>query len=286
MISLKFTTPTIRTELSFADELDYLIELTKSLGLKRYGDSLYIKKSGNPLKHTFTLKEFVWGHCQNPCIANRLYEEIDKCLDDCKRYLSILARANKKVGYENLYETVEDCLYDTPENHINYTIETSQEWNNNTILAESNGADIWNGFIFTDKVLARMESLQIQLNTKDSVGVEWGRVYEWSGNEIVQNCRSLFEDNDEYDENSGETDWYIFTPFKHPLILKNVDVQTIVTVQFYSSYEVDSEDIKLIFGVCSDDFREWLENEKFKLELAYGDKYIVDLQDGIIDRSK
>lgn len=273
----------IRTELSFSDELKYLINLAKTLSLRRYGDSFYIKRTG--LKHTYTLQEFVWGHCQNPASANRLYEQLEKIVPDYKTYSLVLSRSNKKVNHTNVYETWEDAALALEENNsfVEYSADTSSLWNdNNEIKLYCVDGDMWHGMLFTSNALANIDSFQVQVSTVDSKGMNWGRVYEWSGSDIVQNCRPLVDEEDksmEFDE------YFIFTPFKHPLILKDITVDVILSVQFYNDNNVDEEEIRPIFGLCSEDFMKWLSDEKFKLELAYGDKYIIDVPEKTIDRS-
>lgn len=282
VISAPKTSELIRTELSLQDELNILLNLVKTLSLKRYQDTFFVKY--NTLQKTYTINEFVWAHCYNPCYANRLIERIQEIVPDYKKYLSILARANKKINVDNVFMEWNDAAteLERPEftHPIVYSIENSSMWSKNAIKATAVDGDLWNGVVCTQDVLANIDSIQIEISTVNSKGMQWGRVYEWSGREVVEKCKSLYEGIEEV---SPDEDLFLFTPFKHPLILRGVEIECIVSIQLYDGSKVDEDNTKLVFGVCNTPFCEWLSNEKFKLELAYGDKYIVDIAHESID---
>ncbi len=272
----------IRTELSIKDELNILLKVVKSLSLKRYDDAFFVKH--NTLHRAYSIQEFVWAHCYNPSYANSLIQKIEEAVPDYKKYLSILARANKKINIDNIFLEWNDASLELEKdttNPIRYNVENSSIWDKNTIKVTAVDGEIWNGLILTCDVLTNIDTLQVEIETVNSKGMQWGRVYEWSGNDIIKNSRSLYEGVQENVEQ--EDDLFLFTPFKHPLILHGVSLKCIVSIHLYDTTKIDDDCVKLVFGVCNESFCEWLSNEKFKLELAYGDKYIVDIAHEAID---
>lgn len=267
------------------NELKKLVSIANKQSLRRYGDFFYTKT--NKLKQIRSIREFAWGYCSHPCYANTLAAELKKIIPDYKKFLSILARANKKIVGDNLYETWEEAmnvvepLTGICQYPIAHTIENSCMWTDRILRVTDVDGDIWNGILFTQSSLANLDTIQLQLDAKNSDGMDWGRIYEWSGKDVVTKCKHLLGENE-----IGTTDWYLFTPFKHPLILKNVDLKLKISVHFFDGRKPTEEDIKTVFGVCSEQFCDWLSNEKFKLELGFGDKYIIDTTKECIDHTK
>lgn len=277
------TSNLIRTTLSIEDELNLLLNLIKTLSLKRYHNTFFVKYQ--TLQRAYSISEFVWAYCYNPCFANKLISKIEERVPDYKQYLSILARANKKINVDNVFLEWNDAATELEKDDAEYPIahsaENSSIWDRNSIKVSAVDGDIWNGLVFDRDILENIDSIQIELETVNSKGMQWGRVYEWSGDDIAAGCRSLYENTDE-DVEEGE-DLFLFAPFKHPLILRGVGLECIVSIHLLDGSKIKEDDVKLIFGVCNTHFCDWLSNEKFKLELAYGDKYIIDIANEAID---
>jgi len=276
------TSNLIRTSLSVDDEFELLLNLIKTLSLKRYADAFFVKYK--TLQRAYSIREFVWAYCYNPSFADRLIVRLEERVPDYKQYLSILARANKKIHIDNIFLEWNDAAteLEKPDNihPITYSVENSSIWTKNSIKVTSVDGDLWNGVVFASDILANIDTVQIELETTNSKGMQWGRVYEWSGDDIVASCKSIYDGAEQIEQ---EDDLFLFTPFKHPLILRGVDLKCVVSIHLYDGTKIDDDNVKLVFSVCSESFCDWLSNEKFKLELAYGDKYIVDIAHEAID---
>lgn len=238
----------------------------------RCGDKVFVR----------TITEFVWAYCYNPYFAKALVEKLRKTLNDTKEYHSILARSNQEVGPETLFEE-----YDEAKNNsnikgnkapISYSIEYSHDINQEILYATSEDGDLWNGIAITDSCLEQISKILVQIESVDDQYDEWITTYSFEKDQILEDCRDIFEG---YEYEGDEERWFHFTPFKHPFILRNVNAKLRVAFMFndgftFEDFRDEEEKIRMLYGVASDDFQSWLECGKFKLELAMGDKYIVN----------
>lgn len=263
----------IRTDLGCEDELKLLCELIHKLELKRYDDVLYGSTNPAELKQLYTIREFTWAYCHNPCYANQLDKDLRRKIVNCKEFLSLLARSNKQISVDNMYESWNDASDNvddpkTPE-HISYSLDNSTTLNNNYINLTPADGDLWNGMLFTHETLENLEDVTIEVFSVNSDGVEWEKTYEFKHDEIVKTCKPLSLDNE----------WVIFTPFKHPFILRNMNF----SCRLHINPLKNTDEFRLIYGVCSEEFNKWMSTECLKLELAHGDKYIVDVVNETMD---
>ena len=264
--------------LSFDQELEGLLETVSFLSLTRYGDVFYTKKV--TLKKERSISEFVWGFCFNPCFAKTLIVELKKRVSDAKKYLSTLARANKGFNIDLLYECWEGATKaaqqrEKDESPIVYSMENSCVWTNQTMYINSVDGDMWCGVIFPKTNLKDIDTIRIRINGVDDCGNKWGEIEEWSKDEIVENTKSVF--NHEFQE---QDDWCIFMPYKHPVVLLNVDATTI-HVTFKANFEEDYQEyVRPVYGICDGKFREWLGSNRIKVDLCNGSKFFIDTSNG------
>lgn len=267
--------------MTFDEEYYELIKLFKLKEFRRYGDDLYTKYCfdwGYEWKFEYNICELVWGFCKNPCFAKGLIKQLEKDIIDMNIFVKVLAKSNKAIKPEKLcnrWDSAMDLIelndYKTPV--VVYSTENSHIWTDKKIVCDDVDGELWHGILMTEDFLSNLGNICIELSGRNIDNDIWEKRFVWDSCDLMNSSR-VFEDN-----------VYIFTPFKHPLILLNSGLEVSVSFNFVDGRLPKEGHVKIIYGVCNSSLKDWIENPTttFTTELAFGHKISVDTSNGIID---
>jgi hypothetical protein len=264
---------------SYTEELKLLLNLVKFKDFQRYGMTLYAKY--DTLKAECTIGELVWGWCKNPCFANRLIADLEARIPNCERYTSVLSKANRLIETSLLNDTFDGAMRQVCKKGDNkallaYSNESTSIYD---IHSDELGFTVLNG---TDEDGEMWHGLQVSRDP-----AEWeGRVdsvimtiYSQQDNQKVTVWTKKYSRSAVLKHTKTAKDVRMFCPFKHPMILLNLNI----TVECLVKYQFPpSEDPKQVFGIASNDLCNWLMTGIFETKISEGVRALVDMPNGQI----
>ncbi len=260
------------------DELQLLFDIIEFKKYQRYDNLLYADYNGP--KAECTIPEFVWNYCKNPRWATRLIEQVEKHLINCRPFLNTLAESNN-VNIDELHRDWDSAMEEVTARHEfpKKLIAYSSEYSN--VHLQSHGSindvdgDLWHGFVLSSKMLSQIKTLTMKImgtNVDHQVVI---KEFEFAGSQVVKRCTFFAE------ENYGE-DWYLFTPFKHPIILCDLEGEIEYAFAFYKDIEfVMDEECIMVFGILDSYFKKWISQTPINAKLC--NKEIIRYMNGTIE---
>lgn len=263
---------------NYADELEFLLELIQYKNFQRYGSILYAKY--DTLKAECSIGEMVWGWCKNPCFAKRLIADLEKRVPNCERFASLLSKSNKLVEKRYLNETFDYAMKQVCKKTADRTmLAYSTESTNNKDIdslghvqthATDEDGELWHGLLVSSDPKEWDDVL-------DSITVTIYRTTEENGKEVLWS--DSYSRASALQHTRNTKDVRMFVPFKHPMILLNLNISVECNV-FYR--DVHSCFPKQVFGIAANDFCNWLSSSTFETKVSKGVRAYIDMPNNII----
>jgi hypothetical protein len=267
--------------MTFDQEYKELTDLINFKEYRRYGNDLFAKyvfDGGYEWKYEYNICEFVWGFVKNPCFAPRLVRYLEKNVTDMKKYLKILAKSNKQVNNSNLFgkwESAMNAAEGSKNPCIIYSTENSHVMmgRDNQMFCNDVDGDLWHGLLMTENLVNSLHYIKFEVSGVSSENNEWTMEYMFDQIEIQKKARYF---------DSEQQGLLFYSPFKHPLILFNSNLECTVTLV---GEDVTENQIKLVYGICGKGLRNFLQNptNTFTTELCNNSRLIVDTSNGVVD---
>lgn len=258
----------------YQEELKNLLELVKFKQYRRYGDVLYAKYE--VVKPDCTILELVWGWCRNPVFAGRLAADLDSKIPNCEDFSKVLAKSNRLVQRSNIFETFDQAMKQicnkTKPSLMAFSTEGTNIFDESdqfyqAFNATDDDGEMWHGLLIENEDSWRKVSdVSISIVQGDDKNIIWER--DFTASEVLQKTKRV-------------NDVVVFNPFRHPLLLLNLEIAIETIVNYYDD-NVNRTPVKQIFGIGSNDFCNWLSDACFETKMCDGFSALVDIQESNI----
>jgi hypothetical protein len=257
----------------YQEELNNLMDLVKFKEYRRYGPILYAKYE--VVKPECSILELVWGWCRNPVFAARLTADLEAKIPNCETFSKVLAKSNRLIDTDNLNRSFDQAMrqvcnkrepslmsFTTESTNLFDVVDTNYQLMNGT----DDDGELWHGVLIeNENEWKQVSDITITIYKEDPKYIVWEQTF--SAAEVRRNTKRV-------------NDVVAFLPFKHPLLILNMDILIETRINFYEDSE--RTPLKQIFGIGSNDFCNWLSDACFETKLCNGYSAVIDVQESTI----
>lgn len=250
---------------------------------ERYGSLLYADYE--VLKPECSIAELVWGWCRNPGFAKSLISDLRRSIPDRINFPELLVDSNRDssmhpdaiftkfddamhvvVSYNNrrsvVYSTEgsdkRDCMYE----------DESGERFVQKLNATDEDGELWHGLMFDTN--GRTQPSDIE---SIKVAIHSGALLLW---------KHIFTGNSLNKRIKDRNGCLVFQPFVHPMLLLDLDV-TVAAEITYKPSATSVGGVSMLFGVCSNEFCDWLTKGSFEIALYKSSRAFIDMREKVME---
>lgn len=258
----------------YQEELKNLLDLVEFKQFRRYGSILYAKY--DVVKPECSILELVWGWCRNPVFAGRLTADLEAKIPNCETFSKILAKSNKLIEKENLNPSFDRAMRQVCDkvnpSILSFTTEGTNlfdaaDTNYQVLNGTDDDGELWHGILVeSPEEWKQVSDITITIFKGDPKHIVWEQTF--TAAEVQRNTKRV-------------NDLFAFLPFKHPLLILNMDILIETRVNFYEE-AADRTPVKQILGIGCNDFCNWISDACFETKLCNGYSAVIDVQESTI----